>query len=42
MIGLRQPTVCAVLLYRAAVTEQYQLEDIGRHFGEEVEVILGD
>ena len=39
-IGLRQPTVCAVLLYRAAVTEQYQLEDIGRHFGEEVEVIL--
>ncbi len=39
-IGLRQPTVCAVLLYRAAVAEQYQLEDIGRLFGEEVEVIL--
>ena len=28
-IGLRQPTVCAVLLYRAAVAEQYQLEDMG-------------
>lgn len=39
-IGLRQPTVCAVLLHRAVVSEQYQLEDISGKFGSEVEVIL--
>jgi len=39
-IGLRQPTVAAVLLYHTAVAGQYQLEDIGQLFGDEVEVIL--
>lgn len=39
-IGLRQPTVAAVLLYHTAVTGQHQLEDIGQLFGDEVEVIL--
>ena len=39
-IGLRQPTVTAVLLFRAAVAEQCQLEDIRQLFGDEVEVIL--
>ena len=39
-IGLRQPAVCAVLLYRAAIAEQYPLDDIRQLFGDEVEVIL--
>ncbi|MDD2327873.1 MAG: HD domain-containing protein [bacterium] len=39
-IGLKQPTVCAVLLYRSVISGHYSLEDIRRFFGDEVEVIL--
>lgn len=39
-IGLKQPTVCAVLLYRPVVHDEYTLEEINKLFGSEVEVIL--
>jgi len=39
-IGLKHPTVCAVLLYRSVISGHYSLEDIRRFFGDEVEVIL--
>ncbi|MDD2512518.1 MAG: HD domain-containing protein [Proteiniphilum sp.] len=39
-IGLKQPTVCAVLLYRAVIGELHSLAEIKQLFGDEVEVIL--
>lgn len=39
-IGLKQPTVCAVLLFRPVVNNEYVLEEIRQLFGNEVEVIL--
>lgn len=39
-IGLKQPTVCAVLLFRAVKKEEYALAEIKSLFGDEVELIL--
>jgi GTP pyrophosphokinase len=39
-IGLKQPTVCAVLLYHPVVNNEYTLDEIKKLFGSEVEVIL--
>jgi len=39
-IGLKQPTVCAVLLFRLVVNDAYPLDEVKRLFGNEVEVIL--
>ena len=39
-IGLKQPTVCAVLLFHQVVNDAYSLDEVKRLFGSEVEVIL--
>ena len=39
-IGLKQPTVCAVLLFHPVVNDAYPLDEVKRLFGSEVEVIL--
>lgn len=39
-IGLKQPTVCAVLLFRPVKREEYSLSEINTLFGAEVELIL--
>jgi len=39
-IGLKQSTVCAVLLFRAIKNDQYTLSEINTLFGSEVELIL--
>jgi Guanosine polyphosphate pyrophosphohydrolases/synthetases len=39
-IGLKQPTVCSVLLFRPVINNEYSLDKIKRIFGEEVEIIL--
>lgn len=39
-IGLKQPTVCAVLLFRPVRNEEYTLAEAKKLFGDEVELIL--
>ena len=39
-IGLKQPTVCAVLLFRPVVNNEYTLSDVKEFFGGDVELIL--
>ena len=39
-IGLKQPTVCAVLLFRPVVNNEYTLAEVKECFGSEVELIL--
>ncbi|MDD4631280.1 MAG: HD domain-containing protein [Proteiniphilum sp.] len=39
-IGLKQPTVCAVLLFRAVRNDEYTLAETKKLFGDEVELIL--
>ena len=39
-IGLKQPTVCAVLLFRPVVNNEYALFDVKEFFGGDVELIL--
>jgi len=39
-IGLKQPTVCAVLLFHPVVNNEYSLDEIEKLFGGEVEAIL--
>ncbi len=39
-IGLKQPTVCAVLLFRPVVNNEYALSDVNEFFGGDVELIL--
>jgi GTP pyrophosphokinase len=39
-IGLKQPTVCAVLLFRPVRNEEYTLAETKKLFGDEVELIL--
>jgi GTP pyrophosphokinase len=39
-IGLKQPTVCAVLLFRPVVNNEYALSDVNTFFGGDVELIL--
>jgi len=39
-IGLKQPTVCAVLLLRPVVNNEYALSDRECFFGGDVELIL--
>ncbi|MCE5205796.1 MAG: HD domain-containing protein [Porphyromonadaceae bacterium] len=39
-IGLKQPTVCAVLLFRSIRNEEYSLVETKKLFGDEVELIL--
>jgi len=39
-IGLKQPTVCAVLLFLPVVNNEYTLSDVKEFFGGDVELIL--
>ncbi len=39
-IGLNQPTVCAVLLFRPVLKNEYTLAEVNDFFGSEVELIL--
>ena len=39
-IGLKQPTICAVLLFNPFLKEYISINDIAKEFGEEVKTII--